>query len=49
MRPQTFIIKNGHGFDDSVHHGSDIFKQAYKVGYANGFDDAGKGVHLKFC
>jgi hypothetical protein len=40
---------NGHGFDDSVNHGSSEYKSGYVRGYADGWTDAQKGIQDPKC
>jgi hypothetical protein len=40
---------NGHGFDDSVNHGSVEYKSGYVKGYNDGWDDAQKGIQDPKC
>jgi hypothetical protein len=40
---------NGHGYDNSVHHGDKEFKTGYKDGYNAGFSDGKKGINKSTC
>jgi hypothetical protein len=40
---------NGHGFDDSVNHGSAEYKSGYVKGYNDGWVDAQKGIQDPNC
>ena len=40
---------NGHGFDDSIHHGNADFKSGYGDGYHLGWDNAKRSINEKAC